>query len=80
LAAIARRLADAPDLTEQLAALEVPVEVVRGERDDAWPHATQDRLASALGTRVVIIEDAGHSPAREQPEQTRDALVRLWMS
>lgn len=80
LAAIARHLADAPDLTPKLTALDLPVWVVRGERDDAWPHPVQDRLAAALGTRVVVIQDAAHSPAWEQPEQTRDAVVRLWMS
>lgn len=80
LAAIARHLADAPDLMPRLARLQLPVHVVRGERDDAWPHATQDRLAAALGTSVVVIAGAAHSPAWEQPEETRDALVRLWLS
>jgi pimeloyl-ACP methyl ester carboxylesterase len=80
LAAIARHLAEAPDQTSELTALDLPVRVIRGERDDAWSHATQERLADALGTKVVVIEGAGHSPAREQPEATRDSLVRLWMS
>ncbi len=79
LAAIARHLGEAPDFTADLAALEMPVWVIRGERDDAWPHGVQDRLAQALGTKVVVIADAAHSPAWEQPEQTRDALVRVWM-
>lgn len=80
LAAIARHLADAPDPTPQLVSLDLPVRVVRGERDDAWSHEAQDRLAAALGTRVVVIDGAGHSPAVEQPESTRDALVRIWLS
>lgn len=80
LAAIALHLADAPDATLQLVSLDLPVRVVRGERDDAWSHEAQDRLATALGTRVVVIDRAGHSPAVEQPESTRDALVRLWLS
>jgi pimeloyl-ACP methyl ester carboxylesterase len=80
LAAIARHLAEAPDLTTELAALDLPVRVLRGERDGAWPHATQESLADALGTKVVVIKDAAHSPAQEQPKETRDALVRLWMS
>ncbi len=79
LAAIARHVAEAPDLTAKLAALGVPLFVVRGEFDDAWPHAVQEKLAEALGTRVVVIERAAHSPARGAPEATRDALVRLWM-
>lgn len=80
LAAMARHLGEAPDFTADLAALDLPVAVMRGERDDAWPHDVQDRLAEALDTAVVVIADAAHSPAWEQPEQTRDALVRFWMS
>ncbi len=79
LAAIARHLGQAPDQTAELAALGLPVNVLRGEHD-TWPHDVQDRLAAALGTQVVVIADAAHSPAWEQPEETRDALVRLWMS
>ncbi len=79
LAAIARLLVDTSDLTSALADLDLPVAVVRGESDDAWPHAVQDRLASALGTRVVVVPDAAHSPAVEQPEATRDALARIWL-
>lgn len=79
LAAIVRHLREAPDLTVNLAALDLPVNVIRGEHD-TWPHDVQDRLAEALDTQVVVIADAAHSPAWEQPEATRDALVRLWMS
>lgn len=80
LAAMARHLADAPDRTDELVGLDIPVHVVRGEHDDAWPHAAQDALADVLDTAVVVIEDAAHSPAVEEPERTRDALVRLWLS
>jgi pimeloyl-ACP methyl ester carboxylesterase len=80
LAAIAGHLADTPDMTGQLTALNLPVWVVRGEWDDAWPHTVQDRLAAALGTRVVVIAAAAHSPSWEQPQDTRDALVRLWVA
>ncbi len=80
LGAIARLLAETPDLTSALEAVDVPVSVVRGEDDDAWDHAVQDRLAAALGTSVVVISDAGHSPAVEAPEETRDSLVRVWMA
>ncbi len=79
LAAMARLLVHTPDLTRQLAALDVPVSVLRGERDDAWDHDVQERLATALETRVVVIGDAAHSPAVEQPEDTRDALARIWL-
>lgn len=79
LAAFARLLAETPDLGGSLAALELPIAVLRGEHDDAWAHETQDELARVVGTRVVVIADAAHSPAVEQPEDTRDALARIWL-
>lgn len=80
LAAMARLLATAPDRTAELAASEVKVAVLRGELDDAWSHAVQDALAAALDTSAVVIRHAAHSPAVEAPEETRDALARIWMS
>lgn len=80
LAAIARLLAEAPDRTADLATVDVPIRLLRGADDDAWPHAVQDALGAALGTRVQVIDGAAHSPAVEQPEATRDALVRGWLS
>ncbi len=80
LAAMARLLATAPDRTTELASSGVKVAVLRGADDDAWPHAVQDELAAALGTSVVVIRQSAHSPAVEAPEETRDALARIWMS
>lgn len=80
LAAMARQLADAPDRTTDLAALDLPIAVMRGENDDAWPHDVQDRLAAHLDTHVVVIGASAHSPAVENPEWTRDALSRFWLS
>ncbi|MBA2698225.1 MAG: alpha/beta hydrolase [Nocardioidaceae bacterium] len=80
LAAMARLLATAPDRTADLAGSGVKVAVVRGEHDDAWSHAAQDELAAALDTSVVVLRQSAHSPAVEAPEETRDALVRIWMS
>ena len=80
LAAMARLLASAPDLTSSLASVDIPVAVLRGEDDDAWSHEVQDALAEALDTSVVVIGGAAHSPAVEQPQATRDALARIWMS
>lgn len=80
LAAIARLLASAPDRTADLADLGVPVAVVRGADDDAWPHDVQERMAAELDTTVVVVDDAAHSPAVEAPEALRDALVRIWLA
>ncbi len=79
LAAMARLLAETGDLTSSLAALDLPVSVLRGEHDDAWAHEVQDQMAAALGTRVIVVAGAAHSPAVEQPEETRNALARIWL-
>ena len=79
LAAIARLLTSAPDRRADLAALDIPITVIRGAEDDGWPHDVQDDLAAALGTHVEVIEDAAHSPAVEQPEPTRDSLARAFL-
>ena len=76
---MARLLGQAPDRTDDLVALKIPVASVRGEHD-TWPHAEQDALAKALGTSVVVIPEAEHSPAVEAPVPTRDALVRIFLS
>jgi pimeloyl-ACP methyl ester carboxylesterase len=79
LSSMSRILATADDHTDALAALDLPVAVVRGADDDAWPHDVQDAMAARLDTTVVVIPDAAHSPAVEAPEPTRDALVRVFM-
>ena len=80
LIAMCHALAETPDRSNELAALDMPVAVVRGEADDAWPHDIQKAFAETLGTRVVVIPDAAHSPALENPTETRDALARIWLS
>jgi len=74
LKAMARLLIDAPDRIDELAALELPCAVVRGADDDASAHAVQDDMAARLGTATVIISDAAHSPAVENPVATARVL------
>jgi pimeloyl-ACP methyl ester carboxylesterase len=71
-------LIDSPDETAELAATALPVHVVYGERDDAWPQHVQDRMAAGLGTFSVVIPDADHSPAIEQPQTTVDVMLALF--
>jgi pimeloyl-ACP methyl ester carboxylesterase len=78
LEAMARHLTGAPDRTPDLVGLALPIGLIRGA-DDTWPHSAQDALAAALDTRVDVIDGAAHSPAVEQPEATRDALVRVFL-
>lgn len=85
---MARRLLEWPDRTEELAVLSrpakpsgtvrLPVLVIYGEDDDAWPPAAQDRMAKRLGAERACIPGAAHSPAIEAPDTTTRALTTFW--
>lgn len=77
LSAMSRLLIVTEDQIDALAATGVPARVVYGERDAAWPQSVQDAMAVRLGTRSIVIADADHSPAIEQPTATVEALVGL---
>jgi pimeloyl-ACP methyl ester carboxylesterase len=79
---IARYLLDCPDRTEELAkaaaAACLPMTVVYGENDDAWPTDEQDEMAKRLGADRVCIPGAAHSPAIEAPVTTASILTDFW--
>lgn len=75
LAAMTQHLITAPDRVDEVAALALPAWVARGANDDAWPFDAQDSMAQRLGTEVVILPSAAHSPAVESPEE----LVEAWL-
>jgi proline iminopeptidase len=56
------------DLRDALASVRVPTLVVHG-RQDPIPLASSEAAARALGTTCVVIENSGHVPYVEQPEQ-----------
>ncbi|NUP45763.1 MAG: alpha/beta hydrolase [Catenulispora sp.] len=68
----------APDRTDELAAAGVPLLVAAGAGDDAWPVELQKDMATRLGTEFVLIQDAAHSPAAENPAATVRVLVEFW--
>lgn len=78
LLGMARYLRTEPDRTADLAATGVPVSVVSGRNDDAWPHEAQATMARTLGTSLVIVEQAAHSPAVENPAGLLDVLLPTW--
>jgi len=79
LMAMGRYLLSCPDRTAELAGLEgLPIMVLYGEDDDAWPPAAQERMARRLGAHRVCIPGAGHSPAVEAPETTASTLTAFW--
>jgi pimeloyl-ACP methyl ester carboxylesterase len=76
---LARYLLDCPDRTADLAALtDLPIQVIYGENDDAWPPTVQDDMARRLGAERVCIPGAAHSPAIEAPETTAATLTSFW--
>jgi len=60
-----------PDLTGALADVlhrnDIPVAVIAGAADDAWPLADQRQMAAELGTKLLLVSSAAHSPAIEAP-------------
>jgi pimeloyl-ACP methyl ester carboxylesterase len=79
LMAMGRYLLSCPDRTADLARLEeLPIMVLYGENDDAWPAAALERMARRLGADRVCIPGAGHSPAVEAPETTASTLTTFW--
>ena len=68
-----------PDRTAELAAVGLPILVLYGENDDAWPPEVQADMARRLGARVAVIDGAAHSPAVENPPATVQALLDFWL-
>jgi pimeloyl-ACP methyl ester carboxylesterase len=67
-----------PDRTDELKAVDLPILVLYGEHDDAWPPAVQAAMADRLGAPAAVIADAIHSPAVQQPAATARALLDFW--
>jgi pimeloyl-ACP methyl ester carboxylesterase len=72
-------LLNCPDRTTELAAVPgLPLLVMYGENDNAWPPETQDRMGRRLDAQRVCIPGAAHSPAIEAPETTASTLTTFW--
>jgi pimeloyl-ACP methyl ester carboxylesterase len=79
LVLMARHLLAAPDRTHELARLAgIPMLVIYGQDDNAWPPAVQEDMALRLGAGRVCVPGAAHSPAVEAPAMTAGALTRFW--
>lgn len=68
-----------PDRTDALAAharsTGLPVSVVHGSDDDAWPATVLADTARRLGARHAQLDGVGHSPAADAPRRTLAALL-----
>jgi pimeloyl-ACP methyl ester carboxylesterase len=82
LSAMAEQLMSAPDRTEDLAhtttAAHLPVLVVWGEHDDAWPVSEQRQMADRLTAQAVQLPNAGHTPTVDAPDQLAIVLDQFW--
>ena len=67
-----------PDRVAELAATGVPVLVLHGADDDAWPPELQHSMAHRLGARYEVVPGAGHSAAVENPAATVAVLLDFW--
>jgi pimeloyl-ACP methyl ester carboxylesterase len=77
---MALHLKDTQALTAEIVATKLPVHVIYGENDDAWPLPMQDQMAKDLSAPRTIIKDAGHCPNEDQPEETVKVLTNFWSS
>lgn len=77
-AAALRGRARRPDYGAVLAAIRVPTLIVVGRDDVYTPVAEAEAMHAAVrGSRLVVVEDAGHLPNLERPEEFNDALRRF---
>jgi len=77
---MALHLMNRQPLISEIVATQIPVHVVYGENDDAWPLEMQDQMAKDLSAPRTIIKDAGHCPNEDQPEETVKVLTNFWSS
>jgi pimeloyl-ACP methyl ester carboxylesterase len=68
-----------PDRVDELAATGVPLLVLTGKDDDAFPLEPQAEMAKRLGATYIELPDAAHSPAVESPAATAETLIGFWL-
>ncbi|WP_121821657.1 alpha/beta fold hydrolase [Halostella salina] len=62
------------DVTERLAALDVPTLVIHGAEDASLDPSQAEPMAEALDARLETIPEAGHSANLERPEPVNRAI------
>lgn len=79
-AAQVKALVERPDATPVLRAIRCPTLVICG-REDAWsPLARHEQIVSLIpGSRLVVIENCGHMPTMERPEEVASAML-AWLA
>jgi pimeloyl-ACP methyl ester carboxylesterase len=80
LVTMAAHLLKAEDRTAALASAGIPVFVLYGEEDNAWPASQQRDMAARLNAERTCIPGAAHNPNVEAPASTAHALTKFWNS
>jgi pimeloyl-ACP methyl ester carboxylesterase len=66
------------NIEEYLGAIACPTLVIQGENDEYGTLAQVEAIQRAVpGAQKVILPQCGHSPHRDQPEQTLDAIAKF---
>jgi 3-oxoadipate enol-lactonase len=75
-AAALKGMAERDDQTEFIGGILVPTLILVGREDAITPVADSEKMQSLIeGSRLVVIENAGHVSNLEQTEQFNDALL-----
>ena len=75
-AAALRGMAERDDLTSMLAKISVPTLILVGAEDAITPVADSEKMNQAIaGSRLVVLENAGHVSNLERTDQFNDALL-----
>ncbi len=68
-----------PDSRAGLSAITCPTVVIGGRQDQSWPIENSEELAALIPeAKLIVIENCGHFPALDRPEETTAAL-RDWL-
>jgi len=67
------------DIRARLRAIRCPVLVIQGRGDDFGTLDQVDAIAAHVGgpSEMLVLDDCGHIPHREQPREVLDAAVRF---
>ena len=81
LRVLALHLMQQPDLVDRVRPVVdagLPVTVMWGELDDAWPVDQQALFAERLAASAVELRGLGHSPNAQDPSGTAASLLGEW--
>ncbi|MGJ4882734.1 MULTISPECIES: alpha/beta hydrolase [unclassified Bradyrhizobium] len=68
-----------PDSRPTLTAIRCPTLVLTGDTDNTIPNSLSKEMADGIdGSWLVVLENCGHLPQPEQPEETAQALME-WL-